>query len=1033
MCAPDGERYPLSACGEVWRDAIALEHATLPALTGLVRCGDALVLTRERARTQTPDAFASASTSTSTSPLDDRRAEIVLQAAAAAAFYAAHGFALSPGDLEGAGCELTDDGAFLWLRRAPDARVESPGAGSSSAEALAALLLRLFARGGRIGSPGAAALLEQLRAPEARWRRPEFWVASALRLFPELALPSAASARERCLGVSADALRTPESRALSRVAEAIARGDVPRVFRPGLSPMTPGGALNRDGESDPADGAVAVQLLRDRARDLGETVWIAIAGEEWDPISRRVFEAAGLEPGRRIERVPRALPLPKTPADWRQALWVPCGSVAASVRFYERFAQEGDGDAARALERARATLRHPDWARFASDPTGDGPLPDLSSPSPRLARRPVAVDSDRAPADPGLRIERLLRDGRIHDAFAEAKSWVEAIPARSVEGWFPLASRLCGESEAQDVPWLQALEAEREIAGGRAREARDRLERLLRRGGARASPEETRRARLRVAELAGTLETPAEAARQAAAWRRAHPKAPAAETARALRLGALGSARTGRFARALALLTRADRIGKALPPLERLETALARARVLAGAGRIAEEEAVYDSLRAWALSADDAAAVRFLAQEARRLLDRREFSRAILRLSEALSGARDDAGERAELLLDLSVALYHAGDPQFCEKNLGECLRAAAAAGRDDLVFLARGNRTELWINRGAWDAAAEEIASLASQALAERDDPRLLVALHHRGRLALRRGFLDAAAADNLQARELSQRLADKLEIGELWLEEGDRRAYEGDLPGAKDAWEKAAAVPADRSNRDRRARRRLAELAWSRVPPPEALAEADALFPADPYRAAETVVRWRFLLGDAALPAALLGRAEKALRERGGEALAEHAFRKSPPSPPAQALRGLRSAIAAVLLGGEPDGHRSLGALGIAGLALEDAEGRELARLGRAATSEEPVASRPLEAGLSRFSLTLWPVPAPASASQSATSTVDSIALLLETLLYRSSAEPVAGRGLRRGVAAARPRHRGRRDARSRTGASRASRLSR
>src|SRR5262249_52942512 len=160
------------------------------------------------------------------------------------------------------------------------------------------------------------------------------------------------------------------------------------------------------------------------------------------------------------------------------------------------------------------------------------------------------------------------------------------------------------------------------------------------------------------------------------------------------------------------------------------------------AGRVADEEALYDSVRPLALGAGDAAAARFLAQEARRLLDRRESSRAILRFREALEAERDDPGERAALLLDVAATLYHAGDAAQGEARLAECLDAAAAAGRDDLLRIARGNRTELLIDRGAWEEAAVEIAALEAAAPPGEDSIPRLVALHHRGRLALRRGF---------------------------------------------------------------------------------------------------------------------------------------------------------------------------------------------------------------------------------------------------------------------------------------------------
>jgi tetratricopeptide (TPR) repeat protein len=247
-----------------------------------------------------------------------------------------------------------------------------------------------------------------------------------------------------------------------------------------------------------------------------------------------------------------------------------------------------------------------------------------------------------------------------------------------------------------------------------------------------------------------------------------HPEAPAAESVRALRLGAAGFSREGRVDCALALLEEADRIGASLSAGEKLENALARARVFALAGRFEEESAVYDAVRAAALGAgDELLACRFLAQEARGLLDRREHARAIVRFEEAIGASAADPSESAALTLDLAAALYHAGRPGESEAALGRALEAASRAGREDLMRIARGNRVELLVNRTAWEEAGAEIAALEASARREKDSSRLLVALHHRSRLALRRGFLLEAARDNAEARRLAEDVADRLEIG--------------------------------------------------------------------------------------------------------------------------------------------------------------------------------------------------------------------------------------------------------------------------
>ncbi|HEY4231556.1 MAG TPA: sigma 54-interacting transcriptional regulator [Thermoanaerobaculia bacterium] len=990
MCALEAERYPLSACKGRWLELFALEHATLARVVDVAREGESLVVTREPAGASLADGAAVARA---------HRAALLFQAAAAAAFFHAHGVALAPDDLGRAALEIGPRGALLWLTRMPRAAAAAdsaadPGARARAAETLAEFLTRLFARGRRVTHRAAAALLAQLRTPEARWKRPEFWLAGILRAFPELAGPQAEPtlARERTLGFSGEALRSPEARVMARKAEALAKGRTPRVFRADASRLTPGGAI---GLPEVRDAAEASRLLRKRgALDGGGAVWIAVAPEDWDALSLRAFETAALSlpEGAEVVRIPKTLPPPSSPAAWRDALWAPCGTIAASVRFYERLAQESAAAPEAGRDLARRIVRRPGWARFSADPTGDGPWPEEPEDSPESVARMSAHEDRSVGSDPGHRIERLLAEGRVSAAVEEARLWVASAPEREVEAWFPLAARLCPLTEAESAParfaWLEAIEAERELAGGRAGDARDRLERLVR--SESSGLDQRRRAALRLAETAAARDAWSEAARRAAAWRRAHPDAPAGETVRALALGAVGLAREGRIDPALALLEDADALGLALSEKERVETALVRARVLALAGRVADEEALYDALRPAALAAGDQATARFLAQEARRLLDRREFARAILRLREALEAERDDPCERAALQLDLAAALFHSGDPVQSEARLTECLAAASAAGRDDLIRMARGNRTELLIDRGAWEDAAAEVASLESAATAGEDSLARLVALHHRGRLALRRGFLTAAAADNARARELAEKLSDRLEIGELWLEEGDRRLYEGDPALARAAFENAARLPPDRSGRDALARTRLAELdaAAGSALPDSALDELLALLATDPYRGAEAVVRWRFLLGIERLPEALLRPAERILRARGGEALADVAFPRAAPVLPREALRGLRDEIASVFRGDEPDGHRVLESLGIAGLALRDAEGRELARLGRPAGLGEESGVRTLEAGSARFELALWPAAAPEA--------VESIAWLLETLLFRSGASP-------------------------------------
>ncbi|MGH9399330.1 MAG: sigma 54-interacting transcriptional regulator, partial [Thermoanaerobaculia bacterium] len=378
---------------------------------------------------------------------------------------------------------------------------------------------------------------------------------------------------------------------------------------------------------------------------------------------------------------------------------------------------------------------------------------------------------------------------------------------------------------------------------------------------------------------------------------------------------------------------------------------------------------------------------RFLSQEALGLADRRDFPGAIARLEEALAVLRDDPGGSAALMIDLASTLYHAGRSARCESLLEEAAAAAASAGREDLVRVARANRVELLINRGEWQTASREVANLVALAREERDDVRLLVALHHRSRLALRRGQLAAAARDNEDARSLALSCRDRLETGELWLEEGDRLALEGDVSAARAAWETASTDPPDRCDSASLALRRLAELEWraGSGPPASALAELESLFPRDEYAAAEVAARWRVLFAKMGFPpAGLCARAENVLRARGGEALADRVFGRGAGAVclPAERLRALRDALAGALAGEAGDAFGSLAALGLTGLAIRGADGRELARLG-VSTGES--ISRRLAAGAVVYDLELTPRVDEGLAS--------AVALVLETLLFRSS----------------------------------------
>jgi DNA-binding NtrC family response regulator len=423
----------------------------------------------------------------------------------------------------------------------------------------------------------------------------------------------------------------------------------------------------------------------------------------------------------------------------------------------------------------------------------------------------------------------------------------------------------------------------------------------------------------------------------------------------------------------------------------RIENALARAALLSLEGKFAEEAAIYDRWRPAVLRlGDDALLARFVSREALGLSDRRRYPEAAARLEEALSVLRDDAGERARVSIDLAATLYHAGRPERCEALLDDAARLAASSGRRDLLRIARSNAVELALSRTRWDEAASSIRELLREAQEAGDDLWKMIGLHHRSRLALRRGELERAAEDHATARELAERLGDRLEVGELWLEEGDRLLYAGDVEGACRAWQHAAEDPPDRCDTERQAARRLEERTWRESAGPPAARRAELLesLARGDYAAAETAARWRVLFGEEALGPELCDAARRLLRERGGSALADRVFaeagdRTSPVSAiPIALLRELREALACAFAG--QDGHERLASLGLSGLSLEDAAGAPVLRIGAPIGTGEP--PRELEAGAARYRLRL-PREAPEPLASAA-------ALLAETLLFRAPA---------------------------------------
>lgn len=1057
--APGMERFPVSAGNDRWPEFLRLEHATLPPPFDVLREGDEWIVRRSPIRGRRIAAGRIPG---------EQAPALFLQAAAVCAFLQAFGFWLDEDDLAEAVFDHQGGSARLWLVRTP-AGVHRGGPGPAPSAVLAAFLHRIFARGRRVGSASAQSLFDRLMAPEAAFRRADFWLASAYRSFPELSRAQSAPARARTVGSGGTFFREPLQRARLDAASHRLAGRTARIFTSGGSCLTPGAALGIVG----FEGSLAEAARRLRQRHAEEasargSVWIAVEPSRWDELSRRAFESASraLKGEIEVRVVEGRGAVPRMPDEWRREIFVPCGTLGASLRFYDELAEMArpDPDAARDLVFRAVSSEH--WGPFAADPTGNAPLPlprELSSPisasAPKLppleravleilasddgsmeqgalhrafpgrrvasvlsaidargeasqdlagnwrilepGRRRVSLSDSRrrelcrqrasVAEHPGRRIELLLAAGDIDAALEEGERWFRAAGGKPVEQWFGLSAHLSGRRPDREPAWLSLVEAERELAGGRAEEAERRFASVSQ--TPQATDAERRRASLRIAEVRAHRGRWAEAGRLAAAFRRSFPDAPAEDHVRALRLEAVGRSREGDHEAALRHLDEAGRVGASEPFALRLETALVRADVYSAAGRFREEKEIYDGWRA-AVSEqqDDFLTARLLAREALGLSDRREFAPAVARLEEALAVTRDDAGFRAQLLLDLAATLYHAGRPGSCVELLEEAIDLSSATGRQDLLRTARTNRLELWISQGRWEEASREIDSLLRIASEEGDELWRLVVLHHRSRHALRRGFLEEAARDNAESRSAAVRFSDRLEVGELWLEEGDRCLYTGDFAGARHAYEVASRDLPDRCDSDARARQRLAEMGWTAGPPAEALEELRGEFARDEYAAAERVARWHASRGgQCEAVEAWCRRAEATLRRQGGERLAARVFGE-PAAVGAAAialadLAGLRRAAACGLAGQEVPAP--LASCGLTALAVEDAEGREILALGERPPAGRQAQRRRLDAGQSLYEILLWPTVSDETSA--------AIAFLMETLLFRAGSPPL------------------------------------
>jgi DNA-binding NtrC family response regulator/tetratricopeptide (TPR) repeat protein len=667
-----------------------------------------------------------------------------------------------------------------------------------------------------------------------------------------------------------------------------------------------------------------------------------------------------------IENSPPPAP-PRTPDEWRRDLLVPCGTVRATLRFCERLAELSKGGGADAAARARALglamVEHPAWRAYVADPTGDAALP----PS-------VAPAHGRRAADP---VESALARGDAASALDAARRRIEAESRGSgaPRRWFELVARLTAACPPPWPPWLELLDAEREIDGGRTADARSALLRVAE--SPRATDAERRAASLRLAEMAVGDGRWSEASAAAAAWLVDHRDSPAAERVRAWRIEAAALSRSGDGPGALELLDRAEALlageTEAAAPVERIELLLARAAALSRGGRFEEEGRAYAAARALlateTVPSDETERLeaRVLAAEALGLSDRRDFDGAVARLEQARAILRDDAVESARIAIDLAAVLYHAGRRERCVPLLDEAALLAASAGREDLARLALGNRVEAAIASEDWLAAEAGADALDASARRDADPTWTLVALHARGRIALRRGRLDEAERLNRRALSLAIELGDRLESGELRLEAGDLAALSGELERARAAWGQARLDPPDRCDTDVRAAARLDELEAIESGDDDRIAgltrSAAERILRQEFEAAEAVARWSALFPDR-LSASLRDAAADLLRRRGAPGLSRIASVRadeagSAASPVLFRMRALRDAVADALSGADADSARVLPA-GLASLSLtadSDGEGISIGTPGGG-----PPVSTALRAGSESWTLRLW-----------------------------------------------------------------------
>ena len=951
------ERYAIASCRERWLEFLGLEHETLsPAARLRARrrttcsCGASRSRGRRFGDGRIPRPFRGAAPAAG-----GRRGRVLRVARLPARAGGPRGGRLGR-------CAAASRAALAdaHARRRPVAGPSTPVVRRCSA-----LAATLSSRAGRpdVAGRGAGARSRGSGVPRrgVAARASSGSPASSGR-FRSSAEPAAAPARERCLGP-----RRPRAAELRRAgarregARDPARPGAPRL-RARASPLTPGG---RFGLVPPAAGSAEarrrLRALAVRTATDGRRRWIAVApGGLGRALAPRLRRGAALRLGRRG----RGRRVPATRRRSRIARGLAAGALGslrnprrlgALLRVARRSAA-GRRAATGALA-LRRTLASPGWAR--SSPTRPATRRFPSRPSTRAAAMPPPAPRAAARAgDPGQR-DRAIFSSRAagRRAARSASAGCDRFPGRAAEAWFVALGAPRG------APSRERSAAVARGARGRARDRRGPAGRGAARGSSaivRAPEPPTPSAPAGAAALGRGRR---HARRDRARRRGAPPRGGATHPGRAGRRGgprpAAGRGGTrSRRPRATArsrCSTRPSALGPGSARPSVVETALARARVFALAGRFEEEDGGLRALRPPALGVAATSGSRRGSSRRRRaaLLDRREYARAIVRLEEALGGRGRSGRARGARDRPRRDALPRRATRA---RQRGGARRRPRRGGRGRAARTSPGsrarNRVELLRRTGAPAASrgAGNRGARGARARGRRTTRRLPRRAAPRGRLALRRG--DPRRRPRATTREARAARRGDSATGSRSASSGSRRAtaalYEGDRRRRARAWESGRRGPAGpvrtANARPARGSTRLS-LELGGRPAGARLGAARSSLRAGPVCAPPR--RWR---AGAASSAAMRFRRACANGRRGvlrGVGRRRSSRRASSvagrAASPRDALRQLRGAVVAVLAAGAADLDGALPRLGPRGLARARRRGPGGSRAGRCGRAPE------------------------------------------------------------------------------------------